>query len=211
MIPDFLDATMRRTDLAWTDWPAIKAFLHDELICRIAVHDTPYPYIVPQSFTFDGEAFLIHCSRFGALAQKLRESAHVTIEVDRATALLKAPKGQNTSLEYYSVIARCTAHLDEDIGAVIDHQNVALRQFRPEGGFAPIEATAASRIVAIRCQVVEMTAKKRILADGQYAPPGMPEPSYRRYSFASGACKSGLSAEAFSPAGGERSIDDAVG
>ena len=93
MTPAFLNTAMRRTDLAWTDWPAIEAFLADELICRVAVHDTPYPYVVSQSFTFDGQAFLIHCSRFGTLAERLRECRHVTIEVDRATALLKAPKG----------------------------------------------------------------------------------------------------------------------
>ena len=43
MIPTYLRAEMRRTDLAWTDWPAIENFLKDELICRVAVHDEPYP------------------------------------------------------------------------------------------------------------------------------------------------------------------------
>ncbi|HBD31981.1 MAG TPA: flavin-nucleotide-binding protein, partial [Cupriavidus sp.] len=43
--PSYLHNEMRRTDLAWADWPAIEEFLRNELICRVAVHDTPFPYI----------------------------------------------------------------------------------------------------------------------------------------------------------------------
>jgi uncharacterized protein len=197
MTPSFLNVQMRRSDLAWTDWPAILAFLKDELICRVAVHDTPFPYVLAQSFTFTGDAFLIHCSRFGTFAQKLRENRHIAIEVDRPVALLKAPKGQNTSLEYYSVIARCKAAIDDDTEGVIRHQNQALDKFRPEKDYSPIEQGAANQIIAIRCAVVEMTAKKRILADGQYSPPGQPQAPYVRYPFAAGASISGLAPDAF--------------
>jgi uncharacterized protein len=197
MTPSFLNDQIRRSDLAWTDWPSILAFLKDELICRVAVHDTPFPYVLAQSFTFTGDAFLIHCSRFGSFAQKLRENPHIAIEVDRPVALLKAPKGQNTSLEYYSVIARCKAAIDDDIEGVIRHQNQALDKFRPEKDYSPIEQGAASQIIAIRCAVVEMTAKKRILADGQYSPPGQPQAPYLRYPFAPGATISGLAPDAF--------------
>ncbi|WP_200822108.1 pyridoxamine 5'-phosphate oxidase family protein [Caballeronia arvi] len=199
MTPSFLNVQMRRSDLAWTDWPSILAFLKDELICRVAVHDTPFPYVLAQSFTFTGDTFLIHCSRFGSFAQKLREHRHVTIEVDRPVALLKAPKGQNTSLEYYSVIARCHASIDDDTEGVIRHQNQALDKFRPEKDYSPIEQGAANQIIAIRCAVIEMTAKKRILADGQYSPPGQHQAPYLRYPFAAGATVSGLAPDAFDP------------
>ncbi|WP_170836208.1 pyridoxamine 5'-phosphate oxidase family protein [Pandoraea sp. ISTKB] len=199
MTPDYLDAKMRRTDLAWTDWPAIEAFLRDELICRVAVNDTPFPYVVPQSFTFVGDAFLIHCSRFGKFSGLLRENPHVTIVVDRPVALLKAPKGQNTSLEYYSVIARCEATTREDTHDVIAHQNTALGKFRPEKDYTPIEPGAANQIVAIRCRIESLSAKKRILADGQYSPPGQPQAPYLRYPFERGAALSGLPEGAFDP------------
>ncbi|MDE2611617.1 MAG: pyridoxamine 5'-phosphate oxidase family protein [Burkholderiales bacterium] len=197
MTPDYLRAAMRRTDLAWTDWPAIEAFLKDELICRVAVHDTPYPYVTALSFTFTGDAFLIHCSRFGKFAAAILANPHLTIEIDRPVALLKAPKGQNTSLEYYSVIARCQAQFTHSTAEIIAHQNQALDKFRPEKDYTPIEDGAANQIVAIRCSINEMTAKKRILADGQYSPPGQPQAPYVRYPFASGATLSGLPAEAF--------------
>jgi hypothetical protein len=112
-------------------------------------------------------------------------------------ALLKAPKGQNTSLEYYSIIARCRPQITHLAKDVIAHQNQALEKFRPEKDYTPIEEGAANQIIAIRCMIDEMTAKKRILADGQYSPPGQPQAPYLRYPFASGAAVSGLPAEAF--------------
>lgn len=51
--------------------------------------------------------------------------------------------------------------------------------------------------MAYRCEVLEMTAKKRILADGQYSPPGQPQAPYLRYPFSPGATISGLGPEAF--------------
>lgn len=195
--PAYLDCTMRREDLAWTDWPAIERFLRDEMICRLAVHDTPFPYVVAQSFTFTGDAFLLHCSRFGKLATLITRDPHVTVEIDRPIALLKAPKGQNTSLEYYSVIARCVAHIKEDVDAIRAHQYRALDKFRPEKDYLPIESAAASQIVAFHCAIQTMAAKKRILADGQYSPPGQPVAPYLRYTLPSGAVLSALPPEAF--------------
>ncbi|VVE51504.1 pyridoxamine 5'-phosphate oxidase family protein [Pandoraea anhela] len=199
MTPDYLDSSMRRTDLAWHDWPAIEAFLRDELICRAVVNDAPFPYVVPQSFTFTGDAFLIHCTRFGRFSRLIQQNPHIVIAVDRPVALLKAPKGQNTSLEYYSVIARCRATVSLDTPHVIAHQNEALAKFRPENDHTPIEQGAANQIMAIRCRIESLSAKKRILADGQYSPPGLPQAPYLRYPFERGACVSGLPAGAFDP------------
>lgn len=197
--PDYFKTEMRRTDLAWNDWPAVCAFLKDQLICHVGIHDDPFPYVVPQSFTFRDDQFLIHCSRFGKMASLIALNQNITLQIDQPIALLKAPKGQNTSLEYYSVIARCVADIYEKTEDVREHQNQALEKFRPEKGFKPIEDGAANQIVAYKCRVVEMTAKKRILADGQYSPPGQPQAPYVRFPFAAGAAISALGSEAFDP------------
>jgi nitroimidazol reductase NimA-like FMN-containing flavoprotein (pyridoxamine 5'-phosphate oxidase superfamily) len=188
---------VRRTDLAWDDWPAIHAFLKDELICHIAVNGADAPYMAALSYTFTGTQFLLHSSRHGLLAKLLREQPIITLQVDRAVALLKAPKGQNTSLEYYSVIARCETNFREVVEDVHAHQMEALDKFRPERDYIPPEVAAAAPIVAYRCTVLEMSAKKRILADGQYSPPGLPQAPYLRYPFQKGACISGLGPDAF--------------
>lgn len=197
--PQYFRNDLRRSDLAWDDWPAIRAFLEDQAVCRVALHDTPFPYVVPQSYRFEGDSFLIHCARAGRMARCLERDPHVTIEVDQAVSLLKAPKANNTSLEYRSVIARCFAVASLDDLGIEAQQYAALDKYRPERDYEPIDRERATRrIVALRCEIVELSAKKRLLADGQNAPDGN-DPGYARYPFPPPAALSSLPAGAFDP------------
>jgi len=198
--PGYFDnAAIRRKDLAWNDWPAVSAFLEDQAVCRLAAVDAPFPYVAALSYRFDGESFLVHFSRNGTLARLLSADAHVTIEVSQAISLLKAPAAQATSMEYRSVVARCTAHttlLDLEIET---QQYAALEKYRPENDYLPIDREAATRrIVACRAQIVSLTAKKRMLADGQYSVTGK-DPGYARYEFPAPPALSSLGPEAFEP------------
>jgi nitroimidazol reductase NimA-like FMN-containing flavoprotein (pyridoxamine 5'-phosphate oxidase superfamily) len=198
-IPDFFRNEIRRGDLAWNDWPAVDAFLRDQAICRVAVNDETHPYVVAQSYRFDGEAFLIHFSRNGRLARLISANPNVTIEIDQAISLIKAPNAMNTSLEYRSVVARCTAHatlLDLEIEA---QQYRALEKYRPEHDYEPIDRERGTqRIIAVRAAVIELSAKKRVLAEGQYSVVGY-DPGYVRYPFPPSAALSSLPPEAFAP------------
>ncbi|WP_206692311.1 pyridoxamine 5'-phosphate oxidase family protein [Azospirillum sp. INR13] len=198
-LPGYFDNGMRRSDLAWNDWEAISRFLADQVVCRIAIHDDPFPYVLAQSYRFIDGVFLLHCSRFGRMAGLIRRNPHVTIEIDHLVALLKAPKGQNTSFEYYSVLARCCVDLSEDLEAVRRQQYEVLEKYRPERDYAPIDDFAPAQIMTFRCNVMQMSAKKRILADGQYSPPGQPQAPYLRYPFPPPAALSSLPPGAFDP------------
>ena len=199
-VPDFFRNEMRRPDLAWNDWPAVEAFLRDQAVCRIAAFDETHPYVVAESYRFDGAAFLVHFSRYGRLARLIAANPNVTIEVDQAISLIKAPNAMNTSLEYRSVVARCTAHatvLDLEVEA---QQYRALEKYRPEHDYEPIDRERGTRrIMAVRAAVVErLSAKKRILAEGQYSVAGY-DPGYVRYPFPPPAALSSLPPEAFAP------------
>lgn len=197
--PPYFRNEMRRTDLAWNDWGAVRAFLEDHAVCRVAVHDTPFPYVVPQSYRFLDGAFLVHCSRAGRMARCIAADPHVTIEIDQVVSLLKAPRADNTSLEYRSVIARCIVHATLDDLGIEEQQYAALDKYRPERDYQPISRERATRrIVALRCEIVELSAKKRILADGQAAADGS-NPGYARYPFPPAPTLSSLPTEAFDP------------
>jgi uncharacterized protein len=197
--PVFFRNEIRRRDLAWDDWPAVESFLRDQAVCRVAVFDETYPYVVAQSYRFDGEAFLIHFSRHGRLAHLVAANPHVTIEVDHTISLLKAPNAMNTSLEYRSVVARCKAETTLLDLEVEDQQYRALEKYRPEHDFEPIDRERGTRrIMAVRAVVVELSAKKRVLADGQYSVLGH-DPGYVRYAFPAPVALSSLPPEAFAP------------
>jgi nitroimidazol reductase NimA-like FMN-containing flavoprotein (pyridoxamine 5'-phosphate oxidase superfamily) len=195
--PAFFVNDSRRTDYAWDDWDAVRAFLDDQVVCRIAVNDGDWPYVVAQTYLFDGTAFALHFSRSGKLAERLRADTRCTIEVSQAVSLLKAPYANNTSCEYRSVVARCVASIAEiDLDAIEAQQHAALEKFRPERDYQPIDRDRATRrIVALRASVVQLSAKKRILAEGGN-PAGI---DYAAYPFPPPAALSSLPPEAFEP------------
>jgi nitroimidazol reductase NimA-like FMN-containing flavoprotein (pyridoxamine 5'-phosphate oxidase superfamily) len=202
--PGFFVNDTRRSDYAWTDWAEIAAFLGDQAVCRIGVNDGPWPYVVAQTFAFTGTAFLLHFSRSGKLAAALRADPHCTIEVDQAVSLLKAPNAENTSAEYRSVVARCTGVLT-DVDLDIEAQQYAtLDKYRPEADYRPIDRVRATRrILSLRADIVTLSAKKRILAEGGN-PAGV---AYERYPYPPPAALSSLPPEAFTArfdANGER-------
>ena len=192
-VPLFFSSDPRRTEYAWNDWDAVAAFIGDQAVCRIAVNDGVWPYVVAQTFHFVDDAFLLHFSRSGKLAAALERDPNCTIEIDQIVSLLKAPRANNTSAEYRSVVARCTASLtllDLDIE---EQQYTALEKYRPEKDYLPIDRDRATRrIMAVRATIRSLSAKKRILADGGNSA-GI---AYARYPFPPPAALSELPADA---------------
>jgi nitroimidazol reductase NimA-like FMN-containing flavoprotein (pyridoxamine 5'-phosphate oxidase superfamily) len=138
--PAFLASDARRSRYAWTDWPEVRAFLHEQRACRIAVHDVPWPYVVGMTYAFDGAAFHLRFSRTGKLAACLRANALCTIEVADLLGVDEDAEHDTRSARYRSVVARCDAQLrDHDIG---------------EG----------RTILAVTARVVGMSGKRRLSA-----------------------------------------------
>ena len=194
--PAFFVNDVRRPELAWTDWDAVAAWLTDQVVCRIAVNDGDWPYVVAQTFRYRDDAFLLHFGRNGRLAKALRADPHCTIEVDQIVSLLKAPRANNTSAEYRSVVARCVAEMSDADEAIEAQQHLALEKFRPEADYQPIDRIGATRrIVSIRARIEKLTAKKRILDEGGN-PAGL---DYVRFAFPPPAALSELPPDAFKP------------
>jgi nitroimidazol reductase NimA-like FMN-containing flavoprotein (pyridoxamine 5'-phosphate oxidase superfamily) len=169
-VPLSFSSDPRRTEYAWNDWDAVAAFIGDQAVCRIAVNDGTWPYVVAQTFRFVDDAFLLHFSRSGKLAAAIARDPNCTIEIDQIVSLLKAPNAENTSAEYRSVVARRTASLSLLDLDVEEQQYTVLDKYRPEKDY-------------------------RILAeDGN--PAGV---AYARYPFPPPAALSALPPDAFRP------------
>jgi nitroimidazol reductase NimA-like FMN-containing flavoprotein (pyridoxamine 5'-phosphate oxidase superfamily) len=94
--------------------------------------------MVPQTYAFTGDAFVMHFSRSGRLARLIHENPLITVEVDEPRGHLEHDSTGATG--YLSVVARCRAKL-EDI---------------------PIGDGMVARITA---EVVLLSAKRRALPE----------------------------------------------
>ncbi|MGA3036551.1 MAG: pyridoxamine 5'-phosphate oxidase family protein [Vulcanimicrobiaceae bacterium] len=108
--PPFFHPDTRRDDLAWTDWDEVRAWLEAQSFCRVAINEDPWPYVVAQTYSFTGEAFVMHFSRSGRLARLIADNPLITIEVDEPRGHMDAIGG---AIGYHSVVARCRAQIDD--------------------------------------------------------------------------------------------------
>jgi len=56
---------MRRKEREITDQQIIDKILSESIICRLALYDEEFPYIVPMDFGYADNALFFHCAREG--------------------------------------------------------------------------------------------------------------------------------------------------
>lgn len=98
---------MRRKDREITEEAQLREIMRRCDVCRVALHDEPFPYIVPMNFGVSGEgeplSLYFHCAREGHKLDLLRKNRHVGFEMDCAHRLVAGRRACDTTMEYQSV------------------------------------------------------------------------------------------------------------
>ncbi len=98
---------MRRKDREITDFARIRELIQRCQVCRIALFDEAYPYIVPMNFGIsrEGEPLTLyfHCAQQGKKLDLMRKNGMVGFEMDGSYRLVTGPRACDTSMAYESV------------------------------------------------------------------------------------------------------------
>lgn len=154
---------MRRNDREITDPQEIMALLKAACVCRIALHDEAYPYIVPMNYGVDeqveGTVLYLHCALEGEKLRLMRKNPKVAFEVDLEHRLIPAEAACGYGFAYASVIGQgilSQVEGEEKRTGLL----VLMRQVAPERAFT-IEEEALAHVAVLRLTVHGMTAKRR--------------------------------------------------
>lgn len=156
---------MRRADRAVTDPDTIEAILQANAVCRLALHDTPFPYIVPLNYGMerDGDRFLLyfHCAREGRKLDLLRANPHAAFEVDGAHRLTgEGATACRYSYAYESVIGEGV--LTEVSGSEKAVGLAALMRRLVPGETFTFDRAALEAVAVLRLDVRHITGKRNI-------------------------------------------------
>ena len=153
---------MRRKDREITDFDEIVDVIRASDVCRIAMNDGDYPYIVPMNFGLDvqdGQVYLyFHCAMEGKKLDLLRRDNRVTFEMDCDHSLILHEEDMNCTMSFGSVIGRGTMEFvpDEDkykaLMILMRHYHAEDFKFNTD----MIKVTAVLKLT-----VTEMTGKRR--------------------------------------------------
>lgn len=99
---------MRRSDREITDFYKIIEIIKKCDVCRLAINDNDYPYIIPMNFGLDvvdnSIILYFHCANNGRKLDLIRKNNNVSFEMDTAHRLFTDDKKGSCSMEYESVI-----------------------------------------------------------------------------------------------------------
>lgn len=155
---------MRRRDREVTDIDEIAEIMERCDVCRIAIYDEVYPYILPVNFGFEriGDEFVIyiHGSRQGTKHKLIKRNNRVSFEMDCSHSLIQ-PNGEESctaSMTYESVIGQGEMSLLSDyekeraLSIILKHYHIESKKFNPIH-------LANTAVYSIKCS--SYTAKRR--------------------------------------------------
>lgn len=152
---------MRRSDREITDFNEVLAVLDSCQTVRLALHDTPYPYIVPLSFGWeysDGKLYIyFHCAKEGKKLDLIARDGRVCVEADVLSNYVDT--GHSVTADYKSVIAFGTA--ERVYGEELVHGLDLLLKHCGIQGYSARECAARDITAAVRVTVESVTGKKR--------------------------------------------------
>ncbi len=155
---------MRRTDREIKDFEQIIDIINKCDVCRLALNDTDYPYLLPLNFGMRIENGNIVLYFHGALEGKkyelMEQNKKASFEMDCSHRLVTIPQNGNCTMEYESVIGHGKLEfVPED--KKYDALCVLMKHYHKED--FPFNQEVMKKTMVFRLIVHSYTGKKRIV------------------------------------------------
>ena len=126
---------MRRVDREVTDRNAIIAIMKKCDVCRIALNDEGYPYILPLNFGMEVKDGIIELYFHGAMSgtkyDLIKKDNRASFEMDCGHRLVTEVESGNCTMEYESVIGRGHIEILSDVEKE-DALHILMKQYHKE-------------------------------------------------------------------------------
>ena len=153
---------MRRKDREITDFQEIIAIIKKCDVCRLAMNDGDYPYIVPMNFGLDvqGEQVFLyfHCAMKGTKLDLLAKDNRVTFEMDCDHNFILYEERMSCTMGYASVIGHGTVEIvpEEEKFAAL---KILMRQYHAEDFLFNTDMMKVTTV--LKLTVSDMVGKRR--------------------------------------------------
>lgn len=141
---------MRRKDKEITEVAAIEAILKRNNICRLALFDAEYPYIVPLCYGYENGCLYFHGFAGGTKLELLKANPNVSFEVEEGLEVTADPDPCEWSVKYRSVVGRGMAEILEDGPEKRAGLDIVVKAFAGRTLDFPEKAMAAVTVVRVR-------------------------------------------------------------
>lgn len=154
---------MRRSDREIKDFDEIVEVIKKCEICRLALNDEEYPYILPLNFGMQLEegkiVFYFHGATEGKKYDLIARNNKASFEMDCSTKLVTILEDGNCTMEYESVIGQGTIEIlpDEEKERALD---ILMKHYHKED--FPYNKAVIPRTTVFKMTVDKCTGKRRM-------------------------------------------------
>ena len=119
---------MRRNDKEVVDQNVINAILNNSVICRIALFDDEFPYIIPMNYGYRDNSLYFHCAQEGKKIDLIRKNNKVCFEIEQSHEILKDEISCKWTTKYRSIIGLGHMEIISDYHQKLDGLDVIMQQ-----------------------------------------------------------------------------------
>lgn len=152
---------MRKADREIKDFDEIKHLLDECQTIRLAMHDEPYPYIVPLSYGWeeaDGKIIIyFHCAKEGKKLDLIAKNGSVCFEMDTLAGYKST--GHGITADYRSIIGFGKA--ERVYGEELVHGLELLLEHCKVEGYSARECAAMNITAVVKITIESITGKER--------------------------------------------------
>ena len=95
---------MRRKNKEITDPEIIEEIIRQSDVCRIALHDDEFPYIVPLNYAYEDGTLYFHSANEGKKIELIRKNNKVCFEIECESEIIRHEVPCKWSTKYRSII-----------------------------------------------------------------------------------------------------------
>jgi nitroimidazol reductase NimA-like FMN-containing flavoprotein (pyridoxamine 5'-phosphate oxidase superfamily) len=148
---------MRRKEREIKDKNEIEAIINSASVCRLAMIDEDYPYIVPLCFGYEDNTLYFHSAGEGKKLDILRKNKRVGFEFDIDQRLKMREKACDSGMAYKSVIGIGKAYFLKDPQSKRKALDFIMRNYA-DGSFEYSDPEVKNTTV-IKVEIEQMTGK----------------------------------------------------
>jgi len=149
---------MRRKEKEITEASAIEAIIKKSLVCRIALSEGNFPYIVPLSFGYRDKVLYFHGPLKGKKIDIIKKNQNICFEFDINTEIVKAEDACHWSMKYQSVIGFGKAVLLEDLDEKRKALDIIMSQYSDRT--FQFDDAILKKLGVIKVEIESMTGKQ---------------------------------------------------
>ncbi len=148
---------MLRKDKEIIDKSVMESIIRASLVCRLALSDRNWPYIVPLCFGYCDNTLYFHSGLKGRKMEILRKNSKVCFEFEVNVDLVKAETACAWTMKYQSVIGFGRAVFLEDVEEKQKAVAIIVRQYSDK--IFQLPDIKLEKMIAIKVPIDSMTGK----------------------------------------------------